>query len=202
MDNDRITSSSWRLNFKFCTFTRLLSVVAILNLQALLCGNANADGEIAKVSKDFTIQGLPISPLCLLPFVPAASGNVSASQIPLKLPSLRGCVDGNQATQTTKSDYGVVAKTQNGSIVGYKLLGHFESHYLIRTWYREEGSLTSIADVVLESCSVGISLAMLSGRLVENRVPVLQLRALAVVSELKAPSIWLPKMMHFRNGCR
>lgn len=159
---------------------RLVACALIFGWMCLAPGTAQADGTVVAIDAKFAIDGTSISPQCVLALVPLASGDVLTTEVPVLVPNLRGCADGNFNPSVQGPKNSVSTTTQDGRRVAYRLLGYKNGNYLLRMSVAEQGSLVQMADLWVATRSRPLRHVLPNGRVVTTVITVLVLEGLSI----------------------
>lgn len=152
---------------------------------------ARADGSVISLGSKFELNGKAISPQCLLPLFPLASGDLMATEVPLQLPNFRGCIDGNFSPTVHDAAGNVSTKMIDGRQLGYKIISHRGGQFLLRMSSTEEGSLVQRMDLWVASRSRPIRHTLPNGRVTLSLFPTITLEAAQIVRTPEEKSVLL-----------
>lgn len=168
---------------------RLAACTLMSGWMCLAPGTAHADGKkVVAIDAQFAIDGNSVSPQCVLTMVPLASGDVQATEVPVHVPNLRGCADGNFNPSVQDTKNGVSTTTLDGRRVAYRLLAHKNGNYLLRMSVAEQGSLVQRADLWVAMRSRPLRHVLPNGRVATTLITVLALEGLHIPRGADEPS--------------
>ncbi len=167
---------------------RLVAGTLMSGWICLAPGTANADGTVIAIDAKFAIDGKSVSPQCVLPMVPLASGDVQATEVPVHVPNLRGCADGNFNPTVQDPKNGVSTTTLDGRRVAYRLLAYKNGNYLLRISVADQGSLVQWADLWVATRSRPLRHVLTNGRVATTVITVLALEGLHIPKHAAEPS--------------
>ena len=120
--------------------------------------------------------------------VPLASGDVQATEVPVRVPNLRGCADGNFNPSVQDPKNGVSTTTLDGRRIAYRLLANKNGNYLLRMSVAEQGSLVQRADLWVTMRSRPLRHVLPNGRVATTVITVLALEGLHIPKGADEPS--------------
>lgn len=169
-------------------FNRAVTLTLATSL-LLFAEYAISDGLSVEVDTRFSVEGQPISPQCLLSITPLASGDVQASEVPIRVPGLRGCSDGNFGASKQDPKLGLVAIAPDGRLVAYRILAQRGVNFLLRVSVAEQGTLIQWTDLWIQVRSRPLRHVMTNGRFTSTVIGVLTLEALHMPKSGDEPSV-------------
>lgn len=167
---------------------RLVAGTLVSGWMCLAPATADADGTVVSIDAKFAIDGQSISPHCVLAMIPLASGDVQATEVPVRVANLRGCADGNFNPSVQDPKNGVSTTTLDGRRVAYRLLAYKSGNYLLRMSVAEQGSLVQRADLWVATRSRPLRHVLPNGRVATTVITVLALEGLHIPKGADEPS--------------